>query len=157
MIRGLLGAKITEATTEKKANLFDRYENAEGSYIYVQANGAITAGSLVQIDDEGQAVSATTTNVAAKPAKGGIAVFAFADDQYGFVFVRGGGAGKGITVNAAASCVHDAKLYTTSTAGVVDDNASSTIFVQGLSLVTTVGGAQAATEVYAPVDIRFNC
>lgn len=107
-----------------------------GVYQYVHANGAIAQYAMVKIDDDWEAAEGTTTLLAStEPAKVGIAQVAFADNDYGWVFV-----GPGLArCKFAASCVQDVKIYTTATAGVVDD--ASTTLINGLKLITTITSA----------------
>jgi hypothetical protein len=112
----------------------------DGTYQYVQASGTVALYDLVKISNTFTIASGTTTLLPnTEPAKCGVAnQTAFTANQYGWVFV---GPGK-VTVNVAASCVQDVKLYTTGVAGVVDD--SATTLVNGLKLITTIVGAAAS-------------
>lgn len=108
-------------------------------YVYVQANGAITANDVVIMDESFQADQIDTTNSAgAVGDRAGVAPATFADDDYGWIQVYGA-----CTVNVATSAAANTKLNTTATAGRVDDDATSgaeTIF----GLVTTAAEASNA-------------
>lgn len=112
----------------------------DGVYQYVKATGTIAINDLVKITNTFGATSGTTTLLPnTEPAKCGVAnQAALIVNQYGWVFVGPGL----VTVNVLASCVQDVKLYTTSTAGNVDD--SATTLVNGLKLITTIVGAAAS-------------
>lgn len=101
-------------------------------YVYVQANGAITANDVVILTEAFQADQIDTTNSAgAVGDKVGVAPATFADDEYGWVQIYGA-----CTVNVGSSASANTKLNSTGTAGRVDDDATSgaeTI----LGLVTT--------------------
>lgn len=109
------------------------------TYQYIKAASAIAQYDLVKISNTFTAASATTTtNPSTEPAKCGAAQVAIAANAYGWVAV-----GPGLmTVNVAASCVQDVVLYTTATAGVVDDSATTRI--NGLKLIATITSAAAS-------------
>lgn len=136
----LIGAQLTEPWTEDemKANgrafkLGDRLETYDGKvYVFVQADGAITANDVVLITEAYQADQIDTTNSASAIGdKVGVAPATFVDDDYGWVQIYGP-----CTVNVGSSCAANTKINSTSTAGRVDDDATTgaeTIF----GLVTT--------------------
>jgi len=101
-------------------------------YVYVQADGAISANDVVILTEAFQAEQIDTTNSAgAIGDKVAVAPVDFADDAYGWVQIYGA-----CTINVATSAAANTKLNTTGTAGRVDDDATSgaeTI----LGLVTT--------------------
>lgn len=112
----------------------------DGVYQYVKALGTIALNDFVTISNAFGATSATTTtNPSTQPSKCGVAnQVAAIVNQYFWVFVGPGL----VTVNVAASCVQDVKLFTTATPGVVDD--SATTLINGLKLIATIVGAAAA-------------
>lgn len=114
-------------------SLGQRMQDADGKeYVYVQANGAITANDVVILTEAYQADQIDTTNSAgAIGDKVGVAAATFADNDYGWVQIYGA-----CTVNVATSCAANTKLNTTATSGRIDDDATAgaeTIF----GLVTT--------------------
>lgn len=129
----LLGVRYTETSTTPLYALGTKDEDTEGRvYQYVQANGAITLNDYVKIDDDNQASSGTTTLLpATEPAMVGNAPVAFADNAYGWVIRKGKHTGR-----FALNCAGDVKIYTTATAGVVDD--TSTTLINGLKLIATI-------------------
>jgi hypothetical protein len=139
-----IGVDITTALSLGTAvNVFPEWElgtrvHGEGGreYIYVQANGAISANDVVIIDENFQADQIDTTNSAgAVGDKAGVAPVAFADNDYGWIQIYGA-----CTINVATSCAANTKLNTTATGGRVDDDATAgaeTI----LGLVTTAAEA----------------
>lgn len=102
---------------------------AQYEYVKVSTDGNFTITSMT-----------TTTNPSTEPAEVGCvqATGGFTSSLYGWIF-RGGGAHIG---KFAASCVQDVKIYTTATAGVVDD--AATTLINGLKLVTTITSAASA-------------
>ncbi len=111
---------------------------------YVVATADVAYGNYVKISEDGLftvgAGATTTTNPSTEPASIGCAslvttlgsLTAIPNTYGGWVF-RGYGYHIG---NFAASCAQDVKIYTTATAGVVDD--SATTLINGLKLITTI-------------------
>lgn len=120
----------------------DTGSSPEGSFLFVQADGAIAQYAFVKISDDGQAVELTTTNAGSNNLQVGVAQVAAADNEYLWVWVGGlggGGVGSGIRGKCAASYAADANLNTTATAGVADD--ASTTKIQNVVGLTTLTGA----------------
>ena len=146
-----IGATVTEtvtsaayATSGRAFGLGDRFVAQDGKeYAYVQASGAITAaGYVVIIDEDHQAVMATTTNSAtARGDRAGVAACAFADDDYGWVQVYGA-----CVVRTAASCAANIQINTTATAGQLDDDATASSEVVERCFLTAATGGAAATS-----------
>ena len=113
-----------------------------GEAMYIKAGAAITAGDVLFIDSTGSAVGLTT----ALADKGGttpqqyigVAHTTLASGQHGWACMKGIPLA-GISV--AASCVRGSPLYTTSTAGQLDDTDSSSHLVSGIQITTTATGA----------------
>jgi hypothetical protein len=120
-----------------------RHETHDGKvYVFVQANGAITGdGYVVSIDESYQAIM-TDTDTAASVAEGqsvGVAECAFEDDDFGWVQIFGA-CGIRTEQDAAAN----GKLGPTADAGQVDDaGAAGSKYIQGMTLGTATGGADA--------------
>lgn len=144
---GVANAALLEPTTDANFKLGTRCTGNDGTeWIYVQANGAITVYDAVGIDETFQA-AALTKAMADADWRIGFAQVAFTDNQYGWVATSG--AGSNFKVNVLASCVADAALYTTATAGALDDDATSQTAINGVVIVTTNGGATAAVAALA--------
>jgi hypothetical protein len=143
----LVGARLREtSTTQLFALGTSCFDDLGSRWEYVQANGAITQYDYVKIDDDFQAASGTTTLLPnTEPARVGCAQVAFADNEYGWVVRSGKHTGR-----FAASCAQDVKIYTTATAGVVDD--SATTLINGLKLITTITSATSA-PAFAACDM----
>lgn len=87
-------------------------------YVYVQANGAISANDVVFIDESYQADQLDTTNSASAFGQMvGVAPVAFSDDDYGWIQIKGA-----CTVNVGSSCAANTQVNSTGTAGRVDDD-----------------------------------
>lgn len=113
-------------------------------YQRVRANGALSVGSWVKVNDDGDATPVTTTITGTEPTAIGVSQIAASDNQYLWV-VRGGGTFTGLTEDTVAA---NAKVYTTGTAGTVDDDASGTDLIQGVTVITARTGA-GTTDFFA--------
>lgn len=115
-----------------------------GDYMYVQANGAVAQYALVKIDDSFQAAEGTSTNLpSTEPASVGVVhLAALADNEYGWAFV---GNGEGQTILVNATCAADVKLYTTATAGKVDDASGGGQLINGLKLTAATAASGSST------------
>ncbi len=138
----VITADVSNTSTKQLFALGDYFYNpaTATTYRYVHANGATSQYGFVSISTDGLFEATpltTTTNASTNPLLVGAAQCAFADDEYGWVAVKGY-----FTGNFAASCVQDVKIYTTATAGVVDD--ASTTLINGLKLITTITTAASA-------------
>ena len=115
---------------------------------YVNTLSAIPAGNAVGISESGNASNLTTT-LAATVKKAGVAQISIAVSTYGWVQRSGK-----LNVNVAASCAMDVLLFTTGTAGILDDATISAAVLLGLNLITstvsnaTIGVAVAATPLF---------
>lgn len=143
-------ARFEETSTTQLFPLGQACIDSEGGHwVYGQANGALTQYDCVKIDNDGQVVQMTTTVSGAEPTAAGVVQVAFADNEYGWVWRGGAGGGlnSGIKVRVLASCAADVKIYTTATAGCLDDTATD--LVQGLCIIAANGGSTAAVECFA--------
>jgi hypothetical protein len=113
-------------------------------YVYCSFAAAEGQYEAVAIDKTFAATSLTTTVSGNKPTRVGIVQVATTAGSYAWALVKGSG-----RVKAAASCAADVVLYTTATAGVVDD--ASTDKIVGLRLdaaVTTADDAPCTAVTY---------
>lgn len=117
-----LATAFDEGDTVAQFALGTRMKGAGSKeYVYVQADGAIAATDVVILTEAYQADSIDTTNSAG--AIGdlcGVAEGALADDEYGWIQVKGA-----CTVNVASSAAANTVLNSTATAGRIDDDATS--------------------------------
>lgn len=116
--------------------------NDTGESIYVKASSTITAGDVLLISSAGAAVPITTALTDAGTATAhqliGVAHVSITSGQYGWACLNGVPTA-GISV--LASCVRGSPLYTTSTAGALDDTSSSSHLIAGIEITTTATGA----------------
>jgi hypothetical protein len=118
-------------------------------YKFLISGGAIAQYDSCTISNANVAVSGTTTTSGAKPTLFAIPQFAVAAaNEYfwapiGPIAPTSFDGSTTFKVNAAALCAADVKIYTTATAGVVDD--AATDLIAGLQLTQTLVGAGVAT------------
>ena len=111
----------------------------------MQAGAAITQYYTVAIDEDFQIVHLTTA-LAAAGHNIGFAQNAFADNDFGWVCIHAPG---NITIRAAASCAADVQLYTTATAGVLDDTSAGVNLIRGVVLVAAATNTASSREAIA--------
>jgi hypothetical protein len=112
-----------------------------GQAVYVQAATAVAQYSAVAVFGNNSVAPLTTTNSAESKAVG-FAQVSIAAASYGWVQLGG----KPV-VKLAASCNPAVPLYTTATAGVLDDAVVSGGLVAGIVALTTASGATSLTCV----------
>ncbi len=140
----LIGTRINleDGTTDRKfpvgtiANLSDG-----GIAMYVSAASTISTFMAVGIDGDGNAYPLTTTN-SATSKKIGFAQTSIASAYFGWVQLSGKP-----KVAVLASCSDNVPLYTTGTAGSLDDAVVSTGLVLGVTLPTRSTSVSNATAV----------
>lgn len=142
----ILGVKFDTPTTSPEFQLGERVTATDGSvWVYVQASGAIDLKDFVGIDETFQA-AALTKGIADDGYTIGVApVVAFANDEYGFVCIAG--SGSSLEGNVKANCAADVALYTSGTAGHLDDESSGQTKIDGVVATEAAGGADAAVNV----------
>ena len=140
---GILGANLASPTTTQDFPLGQRSLGTDGTeYVYVQANGALTQYYAAGVDEDFQCAPLSNTTAAGAPQPAFPQV-AFADDEYGWVPVRG----SNISVKTRASCAADVLLYTTASAGRLDDTVGgSGIAVEGVVIVVAASASTSASN-----------
>lgn len=150
---GTIGVNFSETTAGTTTNgqnarfrLGQTVLGSDGSrWVYVQAGEAITQYMAVAIDEDYQAVKLTKT-LADAGHQVGFAQVGFADNDFGWVCVHGPG---NITVRVLASCAADVQLYTSGTAGVLDDTSASQNLIRGVVLVVAASATVSNREAIA--------
>lgn len=141
---GIIGVNLTRVDTSAlfptgtMVNLSDG-----GQAIYVKATSEISQYAAVLVDATANVVMLTTTNAANNKR---IAFAQTSIQSAGFGWVQMGGAP---LVNCAANCAPNVPLYTTATAGVLDDATVTLGYVQGLIATNTISNATAITCIGA--------
>ena len=145
---GMLGVEIAnaEATDKYGLALGSLVQGTDGNeYMYVKSAAAITQYHAVGIDENCSAASLTKA-MADDGYRGGFSQVAFAGtNYYGWVATRGAN----INCYVGASCAADAALYTSATAGVLDDDSSSQTKIDGVVAVAAGATAASAVEIIA--------
>jgi len=135
---GLAGAMIDTPSSAANFALGEIVQGNDGTeWVYVQASGAIGQYDAVQINEDWTATPLTSA-LAAASDRIGFAQAAFTDDYYGWICLRG----SNIKVKTKASAVASAQLWTTASAGVLDDaTAADALKVDGAVLAESAGTA----------------
>jgi len=110
-----------------------------GSAVYVQAASEISTFAAVGFLTP-NVVQMLTTTLGATVKKIGFAQTSIASAYYGWVHQDGN-----VKVNLAANCDDAVPLFTTATAGVLDDATVSAGFVNGVISTVTISNATAVT------------
>lgn len=134
------GARLANPEATQRHTLGTRILGTDGTtWVYVQADGAISAADAVTVDS-----SHTATRATIATAMGGAALafaqVAFADNDFGWVPVTG----NPLSVNVSATSTLNVALYIGTTSGHLSTTAGSAT-VAGLALLT----ANASTAVAA--------
>jgi len=151
---------LTAADDVALSGLGDEIVVGGNVWKYVQADGAIAQYAVVGLKATNEAVELTSTISGARPTAVGLAQFAFSDNQYGWVLVgpfsvdEKGDAFKVLT--SAASAI-DAILYTSATAGKVDDGDGSGDKIAGLLLTESGAGGAGTFKCQAVTRMTTNC
>lgn len=129
---GKIGIDLTATPTTPEHPLGTRTVATDGQhFVYVQASGAITQYDVVGVDENFQA-AAVTKAIVDDGWEIGTAQVAFADNDYGWIATKG----SNLTINVLGSCAADVALYTSATAGSLDDTSASQTKIDGIVLVT---------------------
>lgn len=141
----VLGVRLAATSTTQEHELGTRVQATDGgTLVYVQANGAVAIYDVVGIDENFQAAPVDST-MAGDGWYVGFAQVAFADNEYGWVYLTG----SNINANVAAGCAADVALYTSATAGTLDDASSNGTKIDGVVAVTAKTTSAAFVEVIA--------
>lgn len=133
---GAIGTQLDQTHAERKFAVGTELNGTGGSlWRYVCAVSAIAQYNAACIDNAGNAKNLTKTLVDAGQV---IAVpqVAFAAGEYGWMARRGADPGLGLRVRVLANCAANASLYTSATAGALDDTSTSQTEIIGITLVS---------------------
>jgi len=152
VISGMAGVDLTKQTAgtttdgeDAEFALGTKVQATDGqTWVYAQAGAAISQYDWVAIDENFQMVKGTKA-LADAGHEVGFAQAAFDDNDMGWVCVGG----KNITVNVLASCAADVQLYTSGTAGKLDDTSGSQTLIRGVVLVTAATNTASSRECIA--------
>lgn len=142
-VSSIIGVNLTQVDTSPLfavgtiVNLSDG-----GQAMYVKAStSALSTYGAVSIGQNGIAMLLTTTNGGQTP-RVGFAQTSIATSNYGWVQLGGQ-----VLVNIAAQAASSVPLFTTSTAGVLDDATVTAGYVMGLVSQQSVSNATAVTAL----------
>jgi hypothetical protein len=130
-------------TSDQRFPLGAQVTTNDGMFEYVQVLSAVSQYNAVGIDTGGLASNLTTT-LAATVKRVGVAQLSIAVSCYGWVQRSGH-----LRVQCAQACQDFVALFTTATAGVLDDATVSECLVLGLNTVNSSSTASALTAIGA--------
>ena len=152
-ISGPIGAKptltYTGTTTNGENAPFALGTTARGTdgteFVFCQAGAAIstltTEPYVLAIDEDFQAVKVTKTLASAGHTIGVAPPVAIPDNEFFWAVTKG----SNFNVKVAVSCAADVNLWTTATAGILDDTSGAThVAVLGIKLVVAASASQSA-------------
>lgn len=128
--------KLTDVSSSDKEGVGTIRKEGDDEYIFCKGVASTAEGSAVVID-ESYATALLTTSLGAVPNRIGFAKAALVASKYGWYQIRG----TSVPMKLAASCAKDVALYTSGTAGVLDDDSSSQNKVLGVVNDTAVTSA----------------
>ena len=150
-----VGVTLSNADSSNKFGLgAEHIDDKGGVFVYGQASGAVTQYQIASMPEDFDCAALTTTISGDKPSTVGIAMATLADNEFGWFAVGPFGTDSGVSVSALASCAADVKVYTTATAGSIDDTATD--LIEGLALSTANGGSTANVACYATQRLVVN-
>ncbi len=137
----LVGSNIGSPSADATFSLgTEMLGTGNSNWVYGQAASAISQYRAVCIDQNGQAKNLTKTLVDAGNTVA-IAQAAFASGEYGWFCRQGFDLSANIKVRVLASCAAGASLYTSATAGALDDSSTSQTEIIGIVIVTAASSS----------------
>lgn len=133
----LAGANTDVSTADPRFSVGTTADGENGSkWMYVKASTTITQYDFVGVDEDYMANPLSSTMAAAGYVIGASQIgLSDLTAPYFWLCLQGRG---NVNVRVASSCAADVALYTTTTAGVLDDSATATqSLVEGVVIVTT--------------------
>lgn len=142
---GLIGAVWNRVDTVAAFDLGQTFDaNDNGQFIYAKASEVIAANDACGIDETGVAIKLTKASADAGHIIA-VANAAFAANEYGWFQRRG----NTLSVNVLSAANADVPLYTSATAGKLDDSSTSQTQIAGVRLTATVAATGAGTAIGA--------
>jgi len=147
VVDGKIGVDLTKTTSVAQFSLGTLvHTNDGGMYEYCQAASEVSTGAAVVIF-EGNTVRMAETSIVNDAGTGkkiGFAQVSIASAYYGWVARMGK-----VLCNLADDCADNVPLFTTATAGVLDDATVSNCLVAGVYLPVTASIATVLTVIAA--------
>lgn len=153
---GTLGVNFTEvvAGTGTSSDEGDQFELGQivcahdgTEYVRCHAAGAIDQYSLVAVDENWEAVEATKALVDDGYILG-VAQIAVADNEFFWLARKG----QDLSILAKNGCLPDASVFTSATAGAVDDSLTSQTELAGVTLIATQSGGSPAASAACRIN-----
>ena len=150
-VSSLIGVNLTRVDSTALFPLGTLVNLSDGGQaVYVKAStSALSTYAACVIGANGITTMLTTTNAAAAPggagSRVGFAQTSIATSAYGWVQMGGAP-----LVNLAVNCAPNVPLFTTSTAGVLDDATITAGYIFGCNAQTTISNATAVTLLAIP-------
>jgi hypothetical protein len=141
----LIGAKFGDTHTDAKFALGTRAQGNNGTvWMYCQASTTLTQYDCSVIDSSFKA-NPITTALTTEGASIGFPQVAVPITEYFWAALEG----RTVNIRVASSCAANVPLYTTATAGVLDDAVANNL-MNGIKIVTTQGSTTglAGTPAY---------
>jgi len=134
----VLGVALNRSSTVQEVPLGTIIDTSDGGRaVYCIASGAVSQYALCGINEDFD-IYMMTTALVVQSDRLGLPQVAIAAGSYGWAFLNG----SNIKVRTKASATADTQLWTTASAGVVDDaTAASALKIDGLVLVAAAGTA----------------
>ena len=108
-------------------------------YVFCQVNSAVAAYDIVHIPSDTFVAAGLTTSVSAASEALGVAQYALASGDYGWIQIYGA-----CKLKVLGSCAKSVTLYSTTTAGSLDDATASNYEVGGVQILSTNPSATAS-------------
>lgn len=117
----------------KGFRLGQRVQTQDGKiFVYAKNASSNAAFSLVNVNASTFAISGLTTALSTASEIVGVLPVAIASDEYGWVQIYGR-----TKIRVLALCAKNVTLWSTTTAGSVDDATASNYMIQGINLLST--------------------
>lgn len=148
-VGGLVDEVYSSLTGGNTPGLGDIYvDNNNNRYIFVQASGTVAQYDVVAIDSSNIAQAITKALADGGPDIG-VARQGLSSGSYGWAQVRGA-----VSVNVLATCSSSIALFTSGTAGKLDDTTTSQTKIAGVTILanntTTLTAAIVANIAVEP-------
>lgn len=149
----MIGYNLAATTTSATHAVGERFrdESTGKEYIYVKGSAAISQYNAVWVKSTYSAAPLSDT-LAKSGGIFAVAPIAFAANDYGWVQTEGK-----CTVSVLSACAANKQLFTSATAGALDDatNSTSQLQVQGIVLTSAESASAAPAVLHNPVIRRL--
>jgi hypothetical protein len=150
-VYGPAGVNLSATHDEPKFKVGTVAHGDNGTkWMYVKANSAVAQYMWVGIAKDFTMNPGTKSHIDGG-RKPGLAQVEFKADEYGWVALAGGN--DVLKVKAKTGCLPSVALYTSGTAGFVDDTSGSQTLINGIVLTDTATSSGAAEECFANTEI----